>query len=387
MRRFRKVNSVLVIVSFGLVLLATILLVVGLLSGDDLTLIYLSILASATAAVVLYLAFRFARPKNVGAATAPIPLDDDVAPQDLSVEAPAAVATPADTAAVPVAAVAEDTEWMASDAEWEDDASLFPIADYDDLTVAEILPLLPQLYSDELGVVAARERAGRNRSTILARLDDLAASGTMADAPAAAAPPAPLADFVHDDDDDAEFFPIADYDTLTVGQIVPLLPQLEADELEDVRVRELSGAARSSLLAEIDRAMGGTPAPAPAPARKTAARKAPAKKAAPAKEAAPVTKAASTKKAAPARKTAAKTATKAPAKAAAKAPARKVSKAATKKTAAPRFPIGNYDGMTVAEIRPRLADLSARQLQQVRAREVAGANRTSVLKDIDARLS
>ena len=50
----------------------------------------------------------------------------------------------------------------------------FPIADYDDLTVAEIMPLLPQLYSDELGVVAERERNGKNRSSILARLDELA---------------------------------------------------------------------------------------------------------------------------------------------------------------------------------------------------------------------
>jgi hypothetical protein len=48
---------VLVLVSFALVLLATVLLVLGLLN-DELTLIYLSIACSAGAAIVLIVALR-----------------------------------------------------------------------------------------------------------------------------------------------------------------------------------------------------------------------------------------------------------------------------------------------------------------------------------------
>jgi len=159
---------VLVLVSFGLVLLATILLVVGLLSDDGINLIYLSIAASATAAVVLFLAFRMARPKREGATERPEPLAEDIEPTEAADE-PVADATTVSAAISatpePVPAPTED-DW-ADDADWEIDDELgeFPIADYDDLTVAEILPLLPQLYSDELDVVRHREQGGKSRAT------------------------------------------------------------------------------------------------------------------------------------------------------------------------------------------------------------------------------
>ena len=388
----------LVLVSFGLVLLATILLVVGLLNDDGLTLIYLSIAASAAAAVVLYVAFRKAKPQTASdSAAAPAPLADDIAPMPVDetaavpvVEDEAAPTAPAPTpepeSAPAAPSVDADEDWMA-DADWEDDGVVdFPIADYDDLTVAEIMPLLPQLYSDEIDDVIAREQSGKNRSTIIQRLEELKQTGTEADAAEAAAEtevaddapapaptpaPAPAAtSLLDDDEDDAYFFPIADYDALSVSQITPLLPQLEGDELEEVRAREVSGAGRKTILNEIDRLLGGAPAPAPAaaPAKKSpakkAARKAPAKKA--------------TKKAATAKKATKKKATK-------KKSATKARKAAKKK-AAPRFPIANYDELTVADIRPRLTDLSDRQLEQVRERELSGAGRKTILKDIDNRL-
>jgi len=53
----------------------------------------------------------------------------------------------------------------------DDDA--FPIADYDKLRVAEILPLLPELEPDELELVAERERAGANRTTVLTKINRL----------------------------------------------------------------------------------------------------------------------------------------------------------------------------------------------------------------------
>ena len=386
----------LVLVSFGLVLLATILLVVGLLNDDGLTLIYLSIAASATAAVVLYVAFRMARPKkDADAATAPAPLADDIAPTPIDdTTAVATVVAPeappvADPAPEPVAAASDpaDDQWMA-DADWEEDEVVdFPIADYDDLTVGEIMPLLPQLYSDELDDVIVREKAGKNRSTIIARLEELKEIGTEADAAEQAAAsevdtapaPSPVAPALVDDeddfdDDDGYFFPIADYDDLSVSQITPLLSQLEGDELDEVRERELAGAGRKTILTEIDRLTGGAPAPAPAekaPARKTAAaKKAPARKKAAAKK--------SPAKKSSAKKSSAKKATK-------KKAAKKARK--TAKKSAPRFPIADYDDLTVADIRPRLTDLSDRQLEQVRERELAGAGRKTILKDIDNRLS
>jgi hypothetical protein len=75
-----------------------------------------------------------------------------------------------------------DEEWVEqpskgeSDESWDDDWGdeiVFPIADYDDLRVSEILPVLPELDPDELEEVRDRESAGRGRTTILDRIDDL----------------------------------------------------------------------------------------------------------------------------------------------------------------------------------------------------------------------
>jgi len=486
---------VLVLVSFGLVLLATVLLVVGLLTDDGLNLIYLSIGCSFVAAVVLYLAFRRARPKGETASEPPAPLLPEGAdPEELA--GPAAAPAPAPRAdattvqpaveqpepelaeavnpgATPTTdtesatATATDDDWVDDD-DWADAGEFdveFPIADYDELTVAEIMPLLPQLYSDELDVVAERERAGRNRSSILKRLEELAATGTEADVvddqpdvvddepvapqPVAAQPvaarPAPRVPSLSDDDwDDDDLFPIADYDELTADQIIPLLSQLEDDELDDVKAREVAGQGRKSVISEIDRQLGlagpgdddtawqadepaAAPAPRPAPVTSSPAGSAlaiagydrltvaeirpllaglsaselqavldhevardnrrtivaeierrlqsfgetPAPVAAP--EQHPTTK----KAAVPARKVATKRAV------AKKAPAKRSTK---KASANHRFPIADYDSLSVAEIRPRLGNLTDRQLQQVREREVSGAGRKTILAEIDRRL-
>src|SRR3546814_10050969 len=66
--------------------------------------------------------------------------------------------------------------------EWAEGEEVeFPIADYDTLTASQILPLLPQLYADEIPVVEARERAPKARPEILDRLAELAAAGTAAE--------------------------------------------------------------------------------------------------------------------------------------------------------------------------------------------------------------
>ncbi|HEX4901962.1 MAG TPA: hypothetical protein VFV42_04075, partial [Acidimicrobiales bacterium] len=397
----------LVLVSFGLVLLATILLVVGLLTDDGLNLIYLSIACSFVAAVVLYLAFRRARPKSAVSSEPPAPLLPDGADAEDFAPAPAPAADP--TTVQPAVAVAEpepepepaasvnpgatptaDTQpavatstgddWVDDD-DWADAGDFeveFPIADYDDLTVAEIMPLLPQLYSDELDVVAERERSGKNRSTILRRLEELAATGTEADGvdadevaavpapaavladededldevaetadepfapPAVAARPVPQVPSLSDDDwDDDDLFPIADYDELTADQIIPLLSQLEDDELEDVKAREIAGQGRKSVITELDRQLGlvdavdddaGWQADEPADA--------------PSPRPAPV----------------------------AETPEGSV------------LAIGGYDGLTVAEIRPLLAGLSAGELRAVLDHEVARDNRRTIVAEIERRL-
>src|SRR5688500_2505822 len=155
-------------------------------------------------------------------------------PAPLPTSSPAPAAAPARTpAAVPAPAaapVADDSssEWLASD--WEEteevEAVDFPIADYDDLTAGQILPLLPQLYPDEIGVVEARELSTKARPEILDKLTEL-----RGETPAA---PAPVGW-----DDDEDWFPIEDYESLSAAQIRPLLAELDAEELELVRTQDL----------------------------------------------------------------------------------------------------------------------------------------------------
>jgi hypothetical protein len=164
----------------------------------------------------------------------------------------------------------------------------FPIEDYDELEVSEIIDLLGQLDADELADVRDHEAASQNRRTILQNIDRRLA-------PAEAAPAR--------------------------------------------RTAPVRRASAPSKKAPAKRA--GAPGKKAAPARKAAApaKKAPAKKAgAPAKKTAPARKAAApAKKTAPAKKAAAPAKKTAPAKKAAapakKAPAKKTApaKKATKK--------------------------------------------------------
>jgi hypothetical protein len=267
---------VLVLISFGLVLVATVLLVLGLVADSGLGLIYVSIACSLAAGVILVVATRVNRPRTETVTTGPASLPPPEAPT--TTPAPTVATTP-----VPAETFAPATEAVAAQAPADD---MFPIADYDDLTVGEIVPLLPKLYADEIDVVAERERGGKARRQILARLDELAES--LEGAP----------------------------DDLT------------AEEWAEQQPAEAAPARRAA-------AKKAPAKKAAAPAKKTAT-KAPAKKAAaPAKKAAApakktATKAPAKKAAAPAKKAAA------PAKKTAKkaaAPAKKAAKAtkATKK--------------------------------------------------------
>ena len=224
------------------------------------------------------------------------------------VPAPAA----ADATIAPAAAkgdewLAADQEWEEPAAEWDDGEIEFPIADYDELTVDEILPLLPQLYTDELDVVEHRERSGQNRAAIINELQRLRASAAD-DAEG---------DYVAEEEDEEEFFPIEDYDELSIREIVDLLRELDNEELAEVRAHEAGNKKRRAILQDIDQRLA--PArrrpgrvkkkAAPPPARRAAApvkkAAAPVKKAAAQKAAAPVSRAPAKKAAAPVRKPAA----------------------------------------------------------------------------------
>jgi hypothetical protein len=217
------------------------------------------------------------------------------------------VSTPEETTEVPVVSAPAE------------DADGFPIADYDRLRATELLAQLPALDRNQLEAVRERESSGKNRFTIMSRVDSLiAAKGEPAweagddewDDEDAAVTSAGVstddeaaldADLANDtagewgvDDDEvdelvspaaASDFPIAGYESLTVGQILPRLSELSTGELAEVRAREQQGRNRGTVLDRIDRlssragARSGAlampaAAPSPAPTRKASARKA-----------------------------------------------------------------------------------------------------------------
>jgi len=106
------------------------------------------------------------------------------------------------------------------------DGAPFPIADYDDLAVAQILPLVPELWPEEVPVVAERERATKARPAVL---DALAEAGR----------------------DPSLAFPIAEYENLDTEQITRLLNQLDEADLATVQAAERSGPARVGVLVAV----------------------------------------------------------------------------------------------------------------------------------------
>jgi hypothetical protein len=319
---------VLLLVTIGLVVVAAVALVIGFVS-NQLPPIYISIACSFVAAIVLAMFSRLSRRQaaqaTVSGGPAPLVGGEDFIPAPAPISSRTDVLVRAGSAAPSLDEEAEAAP-ASSLGGWAD-APIFPISDYDELRVAEILPLLPELDADELEQVRNREQGGRNRATIVSRVSQLLVS---APAPASADwGGGRVTDVVVAD---VAVFPIADYEDLRVAEILPLLAQLEPDELDEVAARERAGASRGTILTRIQ-ALGGRGATVTAElarrTRKTAktakTTTAPrAKRTGAAAKAAPAKKTAA--KAAPAKKTAAKTA---PAKktAAKTVPAKKAAKA------------------------------------------------------------
>jgi hypothetical protein len=325
-------GHVLLLVTIGLVLVGAISLVIGFVSSS-LAPIYISIACSIVAGGVLVVFSRMSRKQAPAPAAAS---GEPLAVPALAVEPVVGEATQTSVPVVP------DLP--------------FPIDAYDSLKVNEIVPLLPELDLDELDLVREREVAGRNRATIVKKIDELiddleAQAEVLEAAPAATEMVEEPTAAVTTVGAATGGLPIEDYDSLSVAQVLPLLPELDDDELENVAEYEEQHRNRAQILRRIDEIfetgevagaaaekLGVAPAPAKkaaskkkaaAPAKKPAAKKAPAQKkaAAPAKKAAaPAKKPAAKKAAAPAKKTPAKKKAAAPAK---KTPAKK--KAAAKK--------------------------------------------------------
>jgi hypothetical protein len=195
---------VLLLVTLALVVASAVLLILGFVQ-DALGYIYLSMLCAGVAALALFVFARLARRRSAvlaGAAVAggsALPYMAGVG----SDEAPVRAARPTETSsrrgggfadvmsdeeededdgmvvatarsAGPALATSAEDPWAGDDAgadDWGDEV-MFPIEDYDDLRVAEILPLLGQLEPEELQDVRDRELAGKARATILDRIDD-----------------------------------------------------------------------------------------------------------------------------------------------------------------------------------------------------------------------
>jgi len=373
-------------VTILLVVIGAISLVIGFVQSSLLP-IYISIGCSVLAAVVLLIFSRMTTKSQqvVTAGGGPMPLDERPARSDRTEPVPAFAGTGliGESSSETFAPDGGFGGSMGDEPDDIDDDD-FPIERYDTRRVGEILPLLAELDLDELDLVREREEEGKGRATVLARIDQLidqleaedrqeAASRREEDevdvddeADELAAPPAvarksrttqavSVAALPEDDD----YFPIEDYDDLRASEILPLLPELDDDELVMVRTREQAGPARPSVLRRIDALVAPADAapaehedvedeaapllvPVPSPLttakvpsrsamKKSAAKRSPASKKAPTVKTAPATKAAPRRAARSAPEVAPVVVTK-------KAPAKRaaVSKATTKVSAVPR---------------------------------------------------
>ena len=340
----------MLLVSFLLVIVATIFLLSGLFLTDSLFLIFVSIACSALAGIVLVVAVMRSKPR-------PAPVS----------------AAEGDGQAAAAAAVAADTPAARPAPARRAGGREFPIANYDSLEVVEVLPLLGDLEPAELEMVRQREASGRAHPWILARVDALLEAEADADTSEHAWAPGPIGtsgqqrslldeedEIVEVEPDDADWasprdsdwaasdfpldsgadydvsvgrdFPIDRYDELRVTEILPLLANLGSEDLKMVREEEAAGKARASILARIDGLLGRSVGGArPAPAKRPAAKKAPSR-------------------------------------------------------AAANLPIEDYDSLNVAQIQARIVGLSVAELRKVRDYEKRHKNRAGVLTRIEGAL-
>jgi hypothetical protein len=353
------------LVSFLLVIVATIFLLSGLFLTKDLPLIFVSIGCSALAGLLLVVAVLKSRPRPVSEAEPAGPRPDTVSADPMADDT---ISVPeVSRAQEPVGPRPAEPEREPAPAPGRSAGRSFPIPNYDNLEVVEVLPLLGDLEPPELEMVRQREASGRAHPWILARVDALLEAETGEWAPAGEeeeeeeeeqpesevavewAEPQPewgsdwaASDFPMEAGGDAgdtgydeieimRDFPIDRYDELRANDILPLLAELDAEDLKMVREEEAATKARTSVLSRIDVLLareGGGVAPRPT----TAAPKGPSK-------------------------------------------------------AALSLPIADYDSLTVAQVTAQIPSLSVEELKAVRAYEKRHKARAGVLQRIESVLA
>ena len=201
----------MVLVSFALVVVATITLVVGLLQSG-LTLIYVSIACSVLAGLVLAVAVLRGRPEEAPAAAParPAPVSTGAGPGP-STPPPTAPVNRPWQAAEPSPATAGGSTWGATSTAEPPPAPAPP-------------PPEPEREPEYAGISSRPWASDRTAQM----------------------------DVVEDDSGSDEDFPIPDYDRLRASEILRLLPGLSPGELERVRAREVSGMNRFTVLSRID---------------------------------------------------------------------------------------------------------------------------------------
>lgn len=250
----------LVICALALVVAAAVFLVIGL-AGGDVGDLYLSMVLCVASLVVVAVSARLSRIRPAPAGSEPPVAVDPIGAEEAEADDEPGTAPVTDPVADPTAglsdrlakrpappapAVADGSIWAAPEAEVEpelqveaqpaarvepetvvvaDDPS-FPIADYDDLAAEQILPLVSELWAEEVPVVAARERATKARPAVLDALARAAGDPALA-------------------------FPIAEYESLDTEQITRLLGQLDETDLATVQAAERSGPARVGVLVAV----------------------------------------------------------------------------------------------------------------------------------------
>jgi len=260
---------VLLLVTILLVAIGAISLVIGY-AQSSLVPIYVSIGCSVVAAAVLLVFSRMtAKSQKSDSAGGSSGLDFDPAqPAPQRESAMAGTGGRGSASSEAFAPEDEPSYGTATQAvKWDGgDDDDFPIDGYDSRRVGEILPLLAELDVDELDIVREHEEGGKGRATVLARIDQLIEQLEADDryeaenrdgdergteSFKAATDSSQLAGAAVLPADDG-YFPIEDYDDLRAGEILPLLPELDDDELEMVNEREEAGSARSSILHKIE---------------------------------------------------------------------------------------------------------------------------------------
>jgi hypothetical protein len=242
---------VLVICALALVAAAAVFLVIGL-AGGEVGDLYLSMVLCVASLVVVAVSARLSRTRPApAAAEPPAPVaptgadeEDDHAEAEGSDEPVAKPAVRLAKTPAPETAPADDGSIWAAGRSASDPgpvvepepapepqveaegAAPFPIADYDDLDVAQILPLVPRLWPEEVPVVAARERAAKARPAVLDALAGVTGDPSMA-------------------------FPIAEYESLDTEQITRLLNRLDEADLATVQAAERAGPARVGVLVAV----------------------------------------------------------------------------------------------------------------------------------------